>query len=150
MSVTITPSPFMITFGGLARISAGCAIGCQIGLAFVSVRKLMSRMTDSAVVSGDEVEMGKGFGIRLCWPGNIEMNGAHAGGTAAIDIALLVVDEHAGAGRQAERLGDETIGARVGLEDAGMGGVDDGVEQAEQRQFLGKVGAVEQAEVVGQ
>ena len=51
--------------------------------------------------------MAKGLGIGLCRPGDVEMNGAHAGGTAAIDIALLVVDEDAGAGRQAERLGDE-------------------------------------------
>lgn len=92
--------------------------------------------------------MTEGLGIGMSRASDVEMNGAHAGSTAAIDIALLVVDEDASAGRKAERLGDEGIGAWIGLEDAGIGGVDDEVEEAEQWQPPAEIGAVEQVEFV--
>ena len=80
--------------------------------------------------------MAKRLGIALRRSGDVEMNGGHAGGNRAIDIALLVVDEDAGIEWQLQRLADHRIGAGIGLEDFRIGRVDDRLEQRKQRQAL--------------
>lgn len=68
-----------------------------------------------------------------CLPGrvlgmsNIEPDGREAAGDRTLDVAFLVVDEHAGLRRELEGIAHGAIGGG-GLQDVGMRGVDDALE----------------------
>lgn len=81
---------------------------------------------------------------------NAKAHRAHADRDTAIDVALLIIDEHAPFSADAERLNAHLVGARVGLQDAGVCGVDDDLEVFQPGQRGAEGSAVEQIQFVGQ
>ena len=68
----------------------------------------------------------------------------------ALHVAPLVVHQHAALARHRQRMLHRAIGISVGLEDAAVRGVEDGVEVAQEGQLLPEVRAIEQVELIGQ
>src|SRR5689334_6220354 len=91
-SKTCTPSPRWMMIGGVARISDGIAIGCRIGLAFCSARKLLSRIEFLLKAGGRQTYEGQRFPVRGGGIASVEMDGEEAVRIGGIDIPFLVVD----------------------------------------------------------
>ena len=65
---------------------------------------------------------------------HVELYGAHSRDAGPADVAFLIVDEHAGIRRQAQRIQPRLIGAPVRLQDAGISRIDNDLEIGEDRQ----------------
>ncbi len=111
--MTSTPSPFITIRGGCARISAGWAIGCQIGLALFSTRKFLSRMI--ALSLELQPEMPQRLAVGRGRVAYVKQHRAHVARNGAGDIATLVVDEHAIVRLQRQFVQHALIGAGSGF-----------------------------------
>jgi len=88
-SVILTPSPPIMTLGGLARMSAGCAMGCHICLALCSWMKLLF-----SNIGFPNLKIGPG---RV---GHVKMDKGHVQRLRALNILKLIIDEETVGQRQ--------------------------------------------------
>ncbi len=76
------------------------------------------------------------------------MNGFHADGPGAGNIARLIIHEDAVFSGDIECRDTGLVGAAIGLEDMGVGCVMDDIEFSQERQFFTEFRAVEKIEFV--